>query len=197
VSPPAYWPHGSPRGRWCRRGSDARRSSANVRHPAAAQVQRHSHSCLTACPAPRRPDTRRGGWWDAPSARAASLASSAALPRSPGGSLTPAQLGDGDPYVNGYVNPYVIPYALGVRTPDVGGRGDLSSSDAPRGVVRPGRKVRFARSIHRPVRVLGGPAVRAACGGTLSLTWLPRRVVPEGQRGVPLPASTMVIAARW
>jgi hypothetical protein len=37
------------------------------------------------------------------------------------------------------------------------------------GVERRGRKVRFARLIHRPVRVLGEPAVRAACGGNLSL----------------------------
>jgi hypothetical protein len=35
------------------------------------------------------------------------------------------------------------------------------------GVERPGRVVRFARLIHRPVRVLGGPAVRAASGGNL------------------------------
>jgi hypothetical protein len=28
----------------------------------------------------------------------------------------------------------------------------------------------FARLIQRPVRVLGGPLVRAACGGHLSLT---------------------------
>jgi hypothetical protein len=41
------------------------------------------------------------------------------------------------------------------------------------GVERPSRKVRFARLMHRPVRVLGGPAVRAACGASLSLTWLP------------------------
>jgi integrase len=33
------------------------------------------------------------------------------------------------------------------------------------GVERPGHKVRFVRLIHWPVRVLGGPAVRAACGG--------------------------------
>jgi hypothetical protein len=44
--------------------------------------------------------------------------------------------------------------------------------------VRPGRKVRFARLIHRPVRVLGGPSVRVAFGANLSLPWLPRRVVP-------------------
>jgi hypothetical protein len=30
--------------------------------------------------------------------------------------------------------------------------------------------MRFARLIHRPVRVLGGPAVRAALGANLSLT---------------------------
>jgi hypothetical protein len=34
-------------------------------------------------------------------------------------------------------------------------------------VERPGRKVRFARLIQRPVRVLGGPAVRAAFGDNL------------------------------
>ena len=37
------------------------------------------------------------------------------------------------------------------------------------GVERPRRMVRFARLIHRPVRVLGGPAARAACGGNLNL----------------------------
>jgi hypothetical protein len=34
----------------------------------------------------------------------------------------------------------------------------------------------FARLMHRHGRVLGGYAVRAACGGNLSLVWLPRRV---------------------
>jgi hypothetical protein len=41
-------------------------------------------------------------------------------------------------------------------------------------------KVRFARLIHSGARVLGGPAVRAACGGSLSLSWLPPRVVRTG-----------------
>src|SRR5215207_1437946 len=50
------------------------------------------------------------------------------------------------------------------------------------GVERLGRVVRFARLIHRPVRVLGGPAVRAASSGNLSLTWLPPGVI----RGVPI-----------
>jgi hypothetical protein len=33
------------------------------------------------------------------------------------------------------------------------------------------------RLIHRLGRVLGGPAARAACGGDLSLLWLPRAVL--------------------
>src|SRR4029450_6986949 len=50
------------------------------------------------------------------------------------------------------------------------------------GVERPRRAVRFARLIHRRGRVLGGPAVRATPGGSLSLTWLPRTVVPNERR---------------
>jgi hypothetical protein len=34
-------------------------------------------------------------------------------------------------------------------------------------VERPRRKVRFARLIQRPGRVLGVPSARAACGGNL------------------------------
>jgi hypothetical protein len=37
------------------------------------------------------------------------------------------------------------------------------------GVVRPRRAVRFARLMHRRVRALGGPSVRAAFGGNLGL----------------------------
>jgi hypothetical protein len=48
--------------------------------------------------------------------------------------------------------------------------GDLRLAQRSGGVERPGRKVRFARLMHRPGRVLGGPAVRAAYGGNLSLT---------------------------
>jgi hypothetical protein len=42
--------------------------------------------------------------------------------------------------------------------------------------VRPRRAVRFARLTYRCVRVLGGPTVRAACGGNPSLSWLLPRV---------------------
>ena len=44
-----------------------------------------------------------------------------------------------------------------------------SGADRPSRVERPGRVVRFARFIDRPVRASGGPAVRAAYGGNLSL----------------------------
>jgi len=56
-------------------------------------------------------------------------------------------------------------------------------------VERPRRAVRFARLIHRPVRDLGGPAVRAAAAANSSLPWLPRRVIrrPTLSR-VPSPA---------
>jgi hypothetical protein len=115
-------------------GGQARMSGT----PPRRRSKRSSHSCLTACPAPRQPATRRGGWRDAPSARAASLASSAALPR-PGEPGAPGPLEAGDPYVNGYGNPYVIPYAQGVRTPAFGGQGHLSSSGPPRGASQPQR----------------------------------------------------------
>jgi hypothetical protein len=50
----------------------------------------------------------------------------------------------------------------------------------PRGSgERPRRKVRFARLIHRHVHVLGGSAVRAAFGGSLSGPWSPLGVVPH------------------
>jgi hypothetical protein len=50
------------------------------------------------------------------------------------------------------------------------------------GVERPRRMVRFARLIHRPVRGFGGPAVRAAFGGSQMLAWLPRRVIRHRRR---------------
>ena len=49
------------------------------------------------------------------------------------------------------------------------GLGHTSAYGPLGGVVRPRRKERFARLIHRRVRVLGGPSARAARGGNLSL----------------------------
>jgi hypothetical protein len=78
-------------------GRAARRSRVNVRHPTVAQVSTAQPFALDGLPRtpPRRPRSVAGR--DAPSARAASLASSAALPRSPGDRRHPAQLGGGDP----------------------------------------------------------------------------------------------------
>jgi hypothetical protein len=61
---------------------------------------------------------------------------------------------------------------------------EVTSPDKPGplgGVERPRQAVRFARLIHTTRRHLGGPAVRAACGGNLSLPWLLRTVVPPGR----------------
>jgi hypothetical protein len=81
------------RGRWCRWGSDARRSSANVRHPATTQVEAVQPFALDGLPGD--PGGAGHGRWrvrDAPSARAASLASSAARPRPPSDPVHPALL---------------------------------------------------------------------------------------------------------
>ena len=137
-------------------GHDTRLSGANVRYPAAAQVEAGMPFDLDGLPGPRPAGHGRWRGGDAPSARAASLASSAALLYAPGDAAYPARWRAGDPYVIPYVNPYVIPYAQEVRTPGFAGRAHQC------------RKVRFAQLIQRPVRVLGGPAVRAACGGNLS-----------------------------
>jgi hypothetical protein len=128
----------------------------------------------------RRP--RRVAVVDAPLARAASLASSAALARPPGDGLTgPSSRAAGPPGIPP-VNPPVIPPAtdgggspspltavLPGQVPFGGpvGRKERGRLAPLGGVVRPRRVVRFARLIHRRGRVCGGPAVRAACGGDL------------------------------
>jgi hypothetical protein len=55
----------------------------------------------------------------------------------------------------------------------------------------PRRVVRFAQLIQRPVRVLGGPTVRAASGGNQSLPELLLRVAgQEARRSIPLSDAT-------
>ena len=51
------------------------------------------------------------------------------------------------------------------------------------GVEWPRRMVRFAQLIHRRGPVLGGPSVRAACGGILMPAGCPRRVAQQEQVG--------------
>jgi hypothetical protein len=133
-------------------GRDAWRSSANVRHSATAQVQAAGPFVLDGLPG--TPLAGHSPWLGGGRAFGACCFAGKLQP-------CPARLWGGDPHVNGYVNPYVIPYALGVRTPGLGGQAE---------------RTRFARLIHRPGRVLGGPAVRAACGGDSTLAASPPRV---------------------
>jgi hypothetical protein len=97
-------------------GRAARRSRANVRHPAAAHAPRRAHSSLTAWLGPCR--AGHGPWrgGDAPSARAASLASSAALPVRSGAAVAEAV----DPYASGYASPLRWPPAHPPHRPEVG-----------------------------------------------------------------------------
>jgi hypothetical protein len=141
------------------------------------------HSPLTVCPGttPRRPRSVAG------EGRAFGACCFAGKLRSPalrtGRHRYPAQLQGGDPYAIPHVNPYVIPYALGCVPLASLASASVLVSPPSRGEWSGRRRVvRFARLIHRPVRVLGGPSARAAFGGNLSLTWLPRRVVPEEHR---------------
>jgi hypothetical protein len=154
-------------------GGQARMSGT----PPRRRSKREGHSRLTACPAPRRPATRRGRWSDAPSARAALLASSAALP-------VPARLHDGQavtPTLDSTQNPTLDP-THATRVPLAGRWADRRWSCPSGGVERPGRVVRFARLIQPPGRDPGGPAVRAASGGIQSLPSLPRSVVRRKPR---------------
>jgi hypothetical protein len=68
---------------------------------------------------------------------------------------------------------------------------------AGRIVERPRRVVRFARLIHRPGRVLGGPSVRAAFGGISSLPWSPLRVMRQEHPALTLFPPIAGVRARW
>jgi hypothetical protein len=173
-------------------GCDARPSRANVRHPAAAQLPTAYPFVLDGLPGttPRRPRSVAGR------GRAFGACCFAGNLRSPAGPTpvppSPRWL---DPHVIPYVNPYVIPYALAVRTPGFHGEGICAAQPPSGGVERPRRVVRFARLIHRRVRVLGGPLARAASGGSLSLAWWPHRVIsrPEPDSSHPGDATTRVL----
>jgi hypothetical protein len=120
---------------------------------------------------------------DAPSARAAWLASSAALPARPG-----VHGGRG-----GWT--YASPYAGPTRTsgvPRTGWAADHRWSRPLRGVERPRRKVRFARLIHaarprswrtcgpRRLRRQYQPALVATDGGPVARPASPPQVAPAG-----------------
>jgi hypothetical protein len=80
LPPPAYWPPGSPQVSRCRRGAMPGRQGRMSGTPPPRRSPGRAHSCLTACPGPRVAGHGRWQGGNAPSARAASLASSAAHP---------------------------------------------------------------------------------------------------------------------
>jgi hypothetical protein len=97
-------------------GRDARRSSANVQLPGAAQVQTAAPFVHDGLPG----STSAGHLPWSVMGRPFGACCFAGKLRSPavptGEAAPPARLQVCDPYVNGYVNPYVIPYAQRVRT---------------------------------------------------------------------------------
>jgi hypothetical protein len=128
-------------------GRAARRSWANVRHPPPRSSSWGSHSCLTA-PGTRRRRPLIVAGRDAPSARAASLASSAALPHPPADVAHPAQLEGLDPYASPYASSLRAP----VGYPPVPACPHLSSSVPLRGggAAAPGGALRAIDSSARP-----------------------------------------------
>ena len=132
-------------------GRAARWSRANVRHPAPAQARTARPFVLDRLPGPSRAGHGRWRGGDAPSARAASLASSAALPgyrtrASPG--PTPGRR----PLRQSLRQSLRHSLRRRWRTPSPAGGQDRRRSCPLGGVERPRRAVRFARLIHRRVR---------------------------------------------
>jgi hypothetical protein len=109
VPPPGLLATRSPEGSWCWRGAMPGGQGRMSGTPLPRRCPRRSHSSLTACPGPRRAGHGRWRGGDAPSARAASLASFAALPARPGPTVAKAL----DPYVIPYVNPTSFPTRRG------------------------------------------------------------------------------------
>jgi hypothetical protein len=138
MSPSACWPPGSPEGSWCRRGAMPGRQGRMSGTPPPRSSPTVSPFVLDGLPGPRLAGHGRWRDGDAPSARAASLASSAALLTHRATPL-PGPTSGRRPYVIPHVNPYVIPYALGVRTPGFAGRAHQCWSVPRGGVERPGR----------------------------------------------------------
>src|SRR5918999_1643079 len=169
MSPPGLLAPRIARGGVVQLGRDARPSRANVRHPAVAQAPTAQPFALDGLPGitVRRLRSVAGR------GRAFGACCFAGKLRSPAGpAREPPWPRPSDTYASEYASPYASPYAGHPRTPSPSGS-RITAGHAPSwgqsaaktaadwppsgGVERPGRKVRFARLIHRPVRVLGGP----------------------------------------
>ena len=146
--PPACWPPGSPEGSRCRHGAMPGRQGRMSGTPPPRRPARRSHSSLTACPGPRLAGHGRWRVRDAPSARAASLASSAAPPGDGAMGLTRSDSRAAPPTAF----PTSTPTSLSTRwgcVPLASLAERISAGHAPLGgVERPRRVVRFARLIH-------------------------------------------------
>jgi len=157
-------------------GRAARPSRTNVRHPATAQVPTARPFVLDGLPGTtvRRPRSVAGR------GRAFGACCFAGKLRSPAGLGRRATVVQAEPYAELYAEPYAGPYAGHPRTPSPAGTA-VAAACAPRGEWSGQAEwMRFARLIHRPVRVLGGPAVRAAFRGI-------RAVLVATQRGAARP----------
>ena len=137
-------------------GRDARRSRTKFRHPASEQLPTASPFANDGRPGTRpcRPRSVAGR------GRAFGACCFAGKLRSPAGRAL-AALGRGG------LTPTSFPTRWGGVPRPRWWSASVQLSPPRRGVERPRRVVRFARLIHRRVRVLGGPAV---CGGNPQLT---------------------------
>jgi hypothetical protein len=170
-------------------GRDARPSRANVRHPAAAQLLTAQPFVLDGLPGttPRRPRSVAG------MGRAFGACCFAGKLRSPAGPAPDGRGQGSSPLRHSLRQPLRHSLRAGgaypwLRWPSasvlVSPLRGASQPQKPR-LTGPPRGsgaaqaewMRFARLIHRPVRVLGGPAVRAAFGGSPSLPYLLLTVV--------------------
>jgi hypothetical protein len=137
---------------------------------------------------------------DAPSARAALVASSAALLMHRVTPL-PGPTSGRRPLRHPHVNPYVIPHALGVRTPGFAGRVHqcwsvpLRGASPPRGsgAARPGGALRAIDASVRP-RLLADRRSAAPSAANSALPWLSPSVESQEHRAN---AISHPAARRW
>jgi hypothetical protein len=190
MSPPGMLATRIARGAVVPAGRAARRSRANVRHPAVAQARTVRPFVLDRLPGPPacRPRSVAGR------GRAFGACCFAGKLRSPAGPgpappwprrLTPTSFPPSFPTRAGCVPPRWPEAPFPLVMPPRGASRPQKPRLAPLGgVERALGKVRFARLIHSGARVLGGPGGPRRLRRHLSLTRLPLRVVRSERRVV-------------